>query len=121
MEKKIEHKFVPEEWVHKADVDKVVADETESCAGVLGFMLSSDLCKLVGDILPKAKEDVVPKARCKDVVVEARSAQIKVMTQESFTRTNIVERNKPYNLKLTGLLKTWFAAQKQSYKAKEIP
>ena len=80
--------------------------KAESCAGVLGFVLSIDLCKLVGDILPKAKEDVVPKALGKDVVVEARFAQIKVMTRESFTRTNIVESNKPYNLKLTRLSKT---------------
>ena len=90
----------------QAEVDKVVADETESCAGVLGFVLSNDLCKLVDDVLPKAKEDVVPKAPGKDVVEEARFAQRKVLTRESFTRTNIVESNKPYNLKLTRLSKT---------------
>ena len=42
-----------------------VVDETESCAGVLGLVLSIGLCKLVVDTLRKAKE-VVPKALRKE-------------------------------------------------------
>ena len=58
----IESNFVPQHWVHKANGDKVVGDEAESCPGVLGLVLSIVLCKLVGDKLPKAKEEVGPKA-----------------------------------------------------------
>ena len=45
--------------MHKAVLGRVVVDEAESCAGVLGFVLSIGLCKLVVDRLPKAKEEVV--------------------------------------------------------------
>ena len=80
--KKIESNFVPQRWVHKAEMDKVVVDEAESCARVLGFVLSIDLCKLVGDKLPKAKEEAGPKALLgKDVVAEAKFLQTKLMTQ----------------------------------------
>ena len=60
----IESNFVPQHWVHKAIVDKVVVDEAESCPGILGLVLSIVLCKLVGDKLPKAKmkKQLSPKA-----------------------------------------------------------
>ena len=50
-----------------------MADKAESCTGVLGCMLRLGLCKLVGDKLSKAEEEqeVVRKALCKDVLVEA--------------------------------------------------
>ena len=34
-------------------------EEDESCAGIPGIMLSSDLWKIVDEILRKAKEEVV--------------------------------------------------------------
>ena len=117
----IEHKFVPHERVHKADIDNGRNDKDEPESGVLGCVLSFNLCKLVDVILPKAKEEsVVLKALGQDDVIETKCAQRKGITLENFT-TDIVESNKPYNLKLTPLSKTSFAKQSTAILQRKCP
>ena len=107
-------------WVHKADEHKIVVGEAESCPGVLGLVLSIVLRKLVGDKLPKAREEVGPKALLgKDVVVEANcSNRQRLMTRVKLHNNKLVRQKdvKPYILKLTSVVvehKGWLHKAKQ--------